>query len=261
MSASTPGPSLTVEGLTVGGSERPRLRAVTLSFDCGRPTLVVGPNGAGKSTLLRALVGLEAPSSGRVLVNGAPLADLSRRARAAVLAWLPQQAGPDADLTARELVEAARFRFDEPRAVARAQAERALTELGALQFADRPIRTLSGGEAQRARLAALAAQEAAWWLLDEPANHLDPVVRFELVEAVRRRAASGLGLLFVTHDLTLLPHVPEADVLVLVGGQVVHCGPLDDPELPTRLGALLGLELRAVEIDGLRRFVVLGPAR
>jgi hypothetical protein len=42
---------------------------------------------------------------------------------------------------------------------------------------------------------------------------------------------------------------------------VVHCGPLDDPELPARLGALLGLELRAVEIDGLRRFVVLGPAR
>jgi iron complex transport system ATP-binding protein len=260
VSATTPGPSLTVEGLTVGGNAKPRLRAVTLTLTCGRPTLVVGPNGAGKSTLLRALVGLDAPSSGRVLVNGAPLGDLSRRARAATMAWLPQQAGPDADLTARELVEAARFRFDEPRAVARARAERALDELGALPFAERPLKTLSGGEAQRARLAALAAQEAAWWLLDEPANHLDPVVRFELVEAVRRRAAAGLGLLFVTHDLTLLPHVPEADVLVLVGGQVVHHAPLDHPELPARLGALLGLDLRAVELDGLRRFVLVGPA-
>jgi iron complex transport system ATP-binding protein len=261
VSASTPGPGLTLEGLTVGDGARPRLRAVTLSFVCGRPTLIVGPNGAGKSTLLRALVGLEAPSSGRVVVDGAPLADMPRRARAAVMAWLPQQAGPDGDLTARELVEAARFRFDEPRAATRAQAERALSELGALALADRPLRTLSGGEAQRARLAALAAQESAWWLLDEPANHLDPVVRFELVEAVCRRAASGLGLLFVTHDLTLLPHVPGADVLVLVGGQAVHCGPLDDPDLPARLGVLLGLDLRAVEIDDQRRFVVLGPAR
>jgi ABC-type cobalamin/Fe3+-siderophores transport system ATPase subunit len=249
-------PALAAEALTVAGRGRPRLAAVTVTFRPGL-TVVVGPNGSGKTTLLRALLGLERAVAGRVTLDGVDVATLSPRRRAAALAWLPQDPPPEVGLTAREAVAAARYRFDEPWPDALRAADAALTEVGAAAHAAVPMHHLSGGEAQAVRFAALRAQEAPWWLLDEPGNHLDAAVQLALVARLRDRARDG-GVLLVTHDLTLLPHLGPARVLGLSAGAVAVDAPSDAPDLPDRLGALFGVRLLAWSDGGAVRWAIGG---
>jgi len=253
-------PTLRARGLGVGPPSAPRLVGVDVELTPGQVTLLLGPNGAGKSTLVRALLGLERSTAGAVLVDDRPLETLTRAERAATLGWLPQQPALDAELTALEVVEAARYRFGEPSRVARAAAQSALDALGIGALAHRPLTTLSGGEVQRVRLAGLRAQQAAWWLLDEPGNHLDPTVRFEVVDHLRAHAASGGGVVLVTHDLALVAHWPGARVVVLQAGRIVESCAGDAPDIAERIGRAFALVVRSVEVDGARRLVVVGPA-
>lgn len=249
--------TLRLREVSVPGAARPRLVQVCATLRAGEPTLVLGPNGAGKSTLLRAILGLD-PCSGTVSLDDAPLSAMHRLERAAAVAWLPQHPRLEEGMTALDVVASARFRFREPWPASCAAAQRALERLEVGGLAQRRMDTLSGGEAQRVRLASLAAQEARWWLLDEPANHLDPGVRLDLLDVVRAEAARGTGVLLVTHDLTLLDHLPDAAVLALEQGRVVFTGPAADPTLPDVLGALMGLDLARVPVSGGSRLVVLG---
>jgi ABC-type cobalamin/Fe3+-siderophores transport system ATPase subunit len=153
-------------------------------------------------------------------------------------------------VTAEEAVAAARYRHREGAARRREKAREALDGLGLGAFADRPMRALSGGEAQRVRLAALVAQEAAWWLLDEPMNHLDPAVRLELCDVLGGCVAAGTSVVVVSHDLALLPHLGDAWVVVLRDGLVVHEGEARDPALLAPLGEAFRLRLHRVELDG-----------
>ena len=191
--------TLAARHVTVHGAGRSRLADVSLTLDPAVPTLVVGPNGAGKTTLIRILVGLQRPHRGEVRWRDATLASLTARERAEAVAWLPQHPRLEEGLTALDVVAAARYRFREPLWQAHDAALDALSRLDAAQWAERPMTTLSGGEAQRVRLAALAAQEASWWLLDEPFNHLDPEVQLGLLEAVQQKHGQGGGVVLVTH--------------------------------------------------------------
>jgi iron complex transport system ATP-binding protein len=118
--------------------------------------------------------------------------------------------------------------------------------------------TLSGGEAQRVRMAALVAQDAAWWLLDEPMNHLDPAVRLELCGVLVDRARAGGSIVLVSHDLGLLPHLGPARIVLLAAGRVVHQGRATDPDLAEPLGAAFGLRLRRVPVGTHWAFVTEG---
>ena len=126
---------------------------------------------------------------------------------------------------------------------------------------DRPGPSLSGGEAQRVRLASMRAQEAQIWLLDEPTNHLDPSLRFELVDTLTRIGKSGVSLVWVTHDLTLIPtfSVPHLTVVGMDEGRVEFALPSSSPELPSRIGALFGVRLETAPSElGPRWFVARG---
>ena len=98
-----------VSGLTFGYRGAPVLRDVSFAIGAGELVALCGPNGAGKSTLLRLLLGLHAPSSGRVTLAGTPLAALSRRQIARHAALLPQDAPADVPLSVREAVALGRF--------------------------------------------------------------------------------------------------------------------------------------------------------
>lgn len=251
---------LTLTGVTVGGRDRVRLDGVSLDLAPGELVLVVGPNGAGKSTLLGVIAGIVKPREGSVRVGERALGALGPRERAARVAWLPQEPRLEEGLTAEEVVAAARFRFREPARVALSEARSWLTKLGVGDLAGRTMDALSGGESQRVRLASLGAQEADWWLLDEPGNHLDPGVRLDLLALVKARAAEGGGVVLVTHDLALLGPAPDAKVVVLVTGRVAHVGRADNPGLPDVLGPALGVRLTRVPVDGGQGMVVAGRA-
>ena len=251
-------PALCLRDVSLSGRARPRLDSVSVEIAAGELVAVVGPNGAGKSSLVRVALGLERSSSGEALLDGRAVAGLRSRDRAARLGWLPQRMSVEAGLLAVELVAAARYRFHEAHHASMTAAEAALAQVGAADLAPCRIDHLSGGEVQRVRLAALVAQEAALWLLDEPGNHLDPAHQVELCQILVRQVEAGHGVLIVTHDLGFLPFLehPSTRVVALADGRVHFDTRLGDPELPALLGELYGVAVHRVRVDGRERFVV-----
>ncbi len=238
-----------------------RLAGIDLELPPGQVLAVVGRNGAGKSTLLAAALGL-LPCQGEVLADGRPVASLTPLQRAEQLAWLPQEPAPTDGLSALEVVEAARYRFSESRHEARAAAQDALVGLGMADFASRAMHTLSGGERQRVRMAALVAQQARYWLLDEPGNHLDPAAQIDAWARLGDAARDGRGILAVTHDVTLLAALGDVPVTVLglAAGAAAFSMDASDPTLPDALGGLLELRFARVRLEGRDHLVVAGRA-
>ncbi len=221
------GPSLRAEQVRFGYGRTEVLLGVDLELRPGEWLALLGPNGSGKSTLLNVLAGLLVPRSGRVRLDGRPLAAYPPRARGQRLAYLPQNGPYPAGMSAREVVGLGRIPHmgllgretpEDRRAVAWA-----LEVTEALPLADRPLGTLSGGERQRVLLARALAARPRYLLLDEPTNHLDLHHQAALLRLLRRLVEEGVGVLTVLHDPN---HALAADrVALLDGGRVVAEGP------------------------------------
>lgn len=244
----TPLASLT--GVTLGK----RIQSAELSIETGACVVLVGKNGAGKSTLLELLAGLLAPSSGTAHLSGRPTTELDERERASWAAWLPQRPNVEGGLTAREVVALARFRFAEPADESAARADEYLASAAAGHLATARLDAMSGGEAQRVLLAALRAQGAPLLLVDEPANHLDPLAQVQTYQALGRLwHQEGATLCLVTHDLRLCRLLGPADRVEVVGvadGRTAWRLPLSHPELPLALERLYGVPFSPAAAPG-----------
>jgi iron complex transport system ATP-binding protein len=247
---------LSLDAVSVRSGERALVENVSVRVEAGHFVALVGPNGAGKTTLLRAALGLVPLAHGRVSVNERELAGLTKRDRAAELAWLPQHTSPSEPLPAIEAVMAARYRFAETPVASRRAAERALERLGLARVAGMPLTRLSGGERQRVAIAALLAQEARFLLLDEPANHLDPAQQAETYALLGALLTDGVGILCVTHDVNLLANVaPPPRVLGLAGGKLRFERDFVAGDLPACLSELFGVRMVALPLDAGRVIV------
>ena len=234
-------------------ASREAVAGVSMAVSSGEVVGVIGPNAAGKSTLARLACGLLAPVRGEVSLQGDLMAKLSRRERARRVAFLPQHPPHDLSFTAREVALMGRaphlglWSLEGPRDLERATA--ALSELDALELADRPVSQLSGGERQRVFLARAFAQEAALLVLDEPTAALDLSHQVLLVHALRQRARKGGGALLVLHDLVLA--AAACDRLALLhGGQVIAEGAPADVLRPAVLSPVYGTDVEVVPHPG-----------
>ena len=209
------------------------LDGVSLEARPGEVLAVVGPNGAGKTTALRALSGEAAPSAGAATLDGAPLAGLEARALARRRAVMPQASTLPFDFSVLEVVLLGRTPHRATRAADLEAAHRALVEAGVEAFAGRRYPTLSGGEQQRVHLARALAQldgpadAARYLLLDEPTSALDLAHQHAVLRTARRRAAEGVGVVAVLHDLNHAAQYADR-VAVLARGRLVACGPPRD---------------------------------
>lgn len=164
-----PAQSLEVENLHLWRGERHVLRGVQFSIGRGACVEVVGANGSGKTSLLRTICGLTYPESGRVLWNGEDVRqDLP--AFHASLAYLGHEPPLKGDLTGRENL---RYWIGVRQHVGAEALDAALARVGARQWCDQLVRTLSAGQRRRVALAALALLVVPLWLLDEPTTNLD----------------------------------------------------------------------------------------
>lgn len=243
---------LELDQATVLAGDVPILDQLSLEVGEGEMVAIIGPNGSGKSTLIRALLGLAPLDQGTARIEGRPLTTLTARQRAASMAWLPQEGLSAERLRVEDVVAAARFRFNETRQDCLAAAYRALEDAGADSLADRWINELSGGERQRIELASMVAQESKCWLLDEPANHLDPVWRARTLKFLSRRLEQGNTVLVVLHDVHLLGHIEAAQTRVvgLRQGKIAWQGRLSDTDLGEGLETVHGIPFeRAVAGD------------
>jgi ATP-binding cassette, subfamily C, bacterial CydCD len=207
--AAVPMGGIAFEGVTVRypGRSEEAVADVSFAIEPGETVALVGPSGAGKSTLLNVLLGFVAPTSGRVLVGGADLADVDPEQWRSRIAWVPQRPHLFAG-TIAENVRLARPGADDD------AVRRALGDAGALEFVDalpdgadtvlgEDGAGLSAGQRQRLALARAFLADRPVLLLDEPTAALDGATEAEVVEAVRRLAV-GRTVLLVVHRPALL---------------------------------------------------------
>jgi iron complex transport system ATP-binding protein len=218
---------LTAQHLDVRLAGRAVLNDISLSLVSGHLVALVGPNGAGKTTLLRALAGL-LPSDGAIHVGGAALASLSLRERARRFAYLPQGHIVHWPLPARDIVALGRYPHgatDPARLSAkdRDAVLRAMRATDVVEFSDRRVTELSGGERSRVALARVLAVEAPVILADEPTASLDPRYQLDVMKTLRAAADQGGLVIVVTHDLGLAARFAD-HLLVLSQGRLVAEG-------------------------------------
>jgi len=193
---------LTVQALHLWRGDRHVLRGVSFTLDAGNCALLTGRNGAGKTTLLRAIAGLLEPEEGQVLWRGEP-ARKTRDTFHTQLAYLGHEPALKGDLTGRENL---RYSVGIRRPVIAAEIDAALTRTGAVEFADRQVRTLSAGQRRRIALAGVLLANATLWLLDEPTTNLDANGQQLVAEiAAEHLARQGLIVAAVHHSLPLPP--------------------------------------------------------
>jgi len=237
--------SLRADALGVSLGSTRALDSVSIGFEPGW-TAIVGPNGAGKSTLLRALAGLQAPQSGSVHLHGQALQDWTDRERATRIAWLGQQAETTGELTVREVVQLGRLPqhglFGALTAGDEAVVDAAMHDAECSAWQTRRLHELSGGERQRVLIARALAVDAPVLLLDEPTTHLDPPHQIALVQLLRRRAAAGVTVVSVLHDLALALLADR--LIVLDRGRVRAVGRSDDAALHAALIDVFGGAIR-----------------
>ncbi len=224
-----------------------RPSGVDLDLRTGEWLGLIGPNGAGKSTLLRTIAGLAKhggtvrggdglvpTATGIALVPQAPVLPAGMSVveyvllgRTAHLGWLARESRRD-----REMVSSVLRRLD----------------LG--PFAQRPLSTLSGGEAQRVVVARALAQQAPVLLLDEPTSALDlghQTSVLELVDELRR--VDGLTVLAAMHDLTAAARFSDR-LALLHEGRIIAQGLPADVLKPEKLSDVYATQLMVHTIDG-----------
>jgi ABC-type nitrate/sulfonate/bicarbonate transport system ATPase subunit len=194
----TRGAALAVRGLTKdfpGGVQA--LRDVDLDAAAGEVVALIGPSGSGKSTLFRILAGLDRPTAGEVLLDGAVVARPLGRT-----AWMPQRDGLLAWRRTLDNVTLGLEQAGVRKADARARALPLLERFGLAEFADAWPWQLSGGMRQRAAFLRTVLTDRPAMLLDEPFGALDGITRAE-VQAWLLEVWEEVGstVLLITHDV------------------------------------------------------------
>ncbi|WP_433653913.1 ABC transporter ATP-binding protein [Nocardia sp. CA-128927] len=186
----------------------PLLVDIDVTLRGGRCTAVVGPSGTGKTTLLRLLNRLAEPSSGRILLDDAPITGLDVLELRRRVGLVPQRSVLLSDVVVDE-VRVGRADLPIP------QVHALLARVGLPEsFADRRCAELSGGEAQRVCLARALAVEPDVLLLDEPTSALDAAAVTIIADLVRGHVDAGGSVVLVSHDHSFVRTVAD-DVLLL----------------------------------------------
>ena len=207
------------------------LNDVSVAFEKGKLTSIIGANGCGKSTLLKTILGILPSKSGNITIDGARLKEMSRNDIARRIAYLSQEKNTP-DMTVEQLVLHGRFpHLSYPRRYTdqdRVIAVGVMEQMGIVEYAHKPLYSLSGGMKQNSYIAMALAQETDYILLDEPTTYLDIAHQLELMKILRSLADSGKGIVAVMHDLPMA--FTFSDKIILINdGRIV------DDERPEKI--------------------------
>ena len=249
-------PVLEIAGGELGFGARTLWSGLDLAVEPGEFLAVLGPNGSGKTSLLKTILGQQRLDSGSIRLAGEPISRGDRR-----VGYIPQQklipAGTP--LRGRDLVTLGvnghRFGLPISRPADRARVDELIAGVGATEFADRPVGSLSGGEQQRLRVGQALAGDPVLLLCDEPLLSLDLAHQrgvSELIDA--RRRSHDTAVVFVTHDVNPVLDIVDR-VLYLADGRFLQGTP-DEVLRSDVLSDLYGTPVDVIRSHG--RVIVAG---
>jgi zinc/manganese transport system ATP-binding protein len=248
---------LCLEGVSLWLSGREVLHDVGFRLHAGELTGLIGSNGAGKTTIFRVILGLETPSSGKVLFAGHP-----RPRRNRSIGYVPQSIAmdPDVPLRARDLValglDGDRLGIPMPSRARRRLVDEMLDAVDAGAFADSRVGRLSGGELQRALIAHALISKPRLLLLDEPLANLDIRSEQEVVALLSRVAKQQqIAVLISAHEMN--PLLPVMDRVVYVAAGRAASGSTEEVVRQDVLSALYGHHVDVLHLHN-RILVVAG---
>ena len=210
------------------------LQNIDLQILKGDMWIILGANGSGKSSLLKCICGWIKPNQGDIRIDDISVQNLSHIERASRIALLPQKTELAENISVIEWMRFGRYRFKESEKESIQIIEKLLKSHNLEHLSSKMWTELSGGEAQRISLISMMAQDSETWLLDEPANHLDPKVQHHIYRIIADEWSCGRNIILVTHNINLiLQAIPlckhaNVQVLGLKNGRIQHKTHLDD---------------------------------
>lgn len=249
-------PVLSLRDAELGFGDRTLWSGLSLDVCEGEFLAVLGPNGSGKSSLLKTILGQQSLDRGSMSFDGHPVHRGDRR-----IGYIPQQKMIPAGtpMRARDLVSLGvnghRFGLPITRRAERERVDELLEAVGATEFADAPVGTLSGGEQQRLRVGQALAGDPHLLLCDEPLLSLDLNHQREVSELINgRRLSHGTPVVFVTHDVN--PVLGMVDRILYLAGGRFREGTPDEVLRTDVLSELYGTPVEVFRSRG--RVVVMG---
>jgi ABC-2 type transport system ATP-binding protein len=216
-------PMLRVHGLTRVYGDTTVLDHVSFGVRPGRMTGFVGANGAGKTTTMRMIVGVLAPTAGRVTWDGEDITVEQRRR----IGYMPEERGLYPKMRLRDqLVFFGRLHGQSTKQ-ADARARDLLGRLGLAERVDDVLETLSLGNQQRVQIATALMHHPAALVMDEPFSGLDPVAVDSMVALLRDEVTPEIPVLFSSHQLELVERLCD-DLVILSNGRLVAAGSVDE---------------------------------
>jgi len=225
-------PAISIRNLHVSYGEREILHGITFDVPVGETVVILGGSGSGKSTLLRTLVGLEAPTSGEVIVRGKNLQKLSaeewRELRQHI--GISFQSGAlFGSMTVGENVALPLHEHTQlDPATIEIMVRLKLEEVGLSGYEDYMPAQLSGGMKKRAAVARAMAMDPEILFFDEPSAGLDPIIAAGIDQLLLKlREAFGITIIVVTHELASAFLIADRMVLLYKGRIVANCTPTE----------------------------------
>jgi len=196
-------PAISVENLSLTLGTQRVLEDISFSVPAGTIAAIIGPNGSGKSTLMRAIIGLLPFESGRILLQGKPMAEARK-----CIGYVPQRFAFDREfpITVQEFLNLARASAN-PKASIRQKVE----EVGLTPLVLRKrIGQLSGGQLQRVLVAQAILNDPAILFLDEPSTGIDAVGEAALYDVIQHlNHDHGTTVLMVSHDISMVDELVD----------------------------------------------------
>jgi lipopolysaccharide export system ATP-binding protein len=194
--------TLRAQDLTKSYGGRTVVRGVGLEIASGEVVGLLGPNGAGKTTTFSMVVGLTAPDSGRVTLNGADVTGdpMYVRARKGI-GYLPQEPSVFRGLTVEQNILAILETLDLDGPSRRARLRELLAELNLTPLARARAYTLSGGERRRVEITRALVISPQFILLDEPFAGIDPIAVADIQKIIFHLKERGIGVLITDHNV------------------------------------------------------------